>query len=152
MVINLVIFFLTGCFSLLLLTFIVYKTGAVHKSRDSKGQLKKKQSLSSIVMMTIVLILIISFFVLFGLFTFTQETGLPQKILLISGLMLLLVFFDSFFIDIFLIGILRPSFLHIPDETTLQTIKIHVIKTCTIGWLFIVPIILISAVIEHFLF
>jgi len=41
MLINMLIFFLIGCFLLLLLTLIVYKIGLVHKTRDSAGHLKK---------------------------------------------------------------------------------------------------------------
>ena len=57
----------------------------------------------------------------------------------------------SIFIDLLLIGKIRPSYLHIPLETTIKTMKLHVIKTFTIGWIFIIPIILISSVISYFI-
>lgn len=52
-----------------------------------------------------------------------------------------------FFIDLLLIGKIRPSFLSIPKTTNLETMKVHVKKTFTIGFIFIVPIIVISALI-----
>jgi len=145
MIINLLIFFIIGCVSLLLLTFIVYRTGMVHKTRDSSGQLKNKQSITGIIIIAAVAVLIMSFFVLFGMFSFKKHSGFPEKVLWISILMSALVLFDSFFIDLLVIGTIKPSFLHIPIETNLKTMKEHVKKTFTFGLTIIVPIIIISA-------
>ncbi len=39
--------------------------------------------------------------------------------------MILLVLFDSFFIDLLVIGRIRPSFLNIPNATNIDTMKDH---------------------------
>jgi len=145
MIVNLFVFFIIGCFSLLLLTFIVYKTGIVHKTRDSSGQFKKKQSIIGFIIIFLVAILIILFFVLFGIFSFKVNSGFPEKVLWTSILMMLLVLFDSFFIDLLVIGKIRPTFLNIPNATNIETMKDHVKKTFTIGLIIIIPIIIISS-------
>ncbi len=145
------IFFLIGCLLLIILTIIVYKTGLVHKTRDSAGHLQKKQSIFGSLILLIVFLLIISFFLLFQIFSFNDKSTFLEIITGTSILMALLLLFDSLFIDLLLIGKIRPKFLNIPTETTIKTMKIHVIKTFTIGWIFIIPIILISSLIKYFI-
>jgi hypothetical protein len=144
-------FFIIGCIALLLLTVVVYRTGMVHATRDRQGHLKKRQSVSGILILFVVLLLIISFFVTFGLVTFQNGSSFSKIVLRTALLMLLLVSFDSLIIDLLIIGIIRPSLLQIPSETTLKTMKEHVIKTFTAGLLFIIPIIVISSIIVAFL-
>lgn len=139
-------------FLLLILTITVYKTGLVHKTRNSSGHLQKKQSIFGSIIMLIVFILIISFFAIYQIFLFNDNSTILEIITGTSILIALLLLFDSFFIDLLLIGKIKPSFLNIPAETTIKTMKIHVIKTFTIGWIFIVPIILISSLITYFVF
>jgi len=81
MIVNLFVFFIIGCFSLLLLTFIVYKTGIIHKTRDLSGKLKKKQSIIGFIIIFLVAVLIILFFVLFGIFSFKVNSGFLEKLL-----------------------------------------------------------------------
>lgn len=144
-------FFIIGCLALLLLTFIVYRTGIVHSTRDAQGQLKKRQSLHGIAIMLTVLVFMISYFVGFGLYTFQEGTPFSKIVIWTSLLMLLLVSFDSLIIDLLIIGIIRPSILQIPPETTLDSMITHVIKTVTLGWIFIVPIVTVSSIIVAFL-
>ncbi len=151
MLLNLAIFFLIGCFLLLILTFVVYKTGLINKTRDSAGHLKKNQSIFGIIIMIIVFLLITFFFILFQLYSFDSKSNYFEMLLWTFALMILLVLFDSFIIDLLLIGKIRPSFLNVPDETTIDTMRIHVKKTFTIGWIFIMPIILVSTLITYFL-
>lgn len=148
-IVNIIIFFISGCSALCGLTITVYKTGIVHKTRDSSGHLNNKQSMIGFFILVVVFLLITIFFVLFGIFTFDNNSSYIKKLILTLILMLLLVLFDSFFIDLFVIGKLRPLFLNIPQETTMETMKIHVKKTFSLGWMFIVPIILISVTIVH---
>jgi len=101
--------------------------------------------------MIIVFFLITSFFILFQILSFNNKSNYLEIVLWSSTLMLLLILFDSLFIDLLLIGKIRPSFLHIPDETTIDTMKIHVKRTFTIGWIFIIPIVLISSLITYFI-
>jgi hypothetical protein len=151
MLINIAIFFLTGSILLVLLTIIVYKTGLVHKTRDTAGHLKKQQSITGVMIMVVVLLLIISFFVLFQLLSFNSKSSYPEMLLWTFTLMILLVLFDSFFVDLLLIGKIRPPFLNIPEETTFDTMKTHVKKTFTIGWVFIAPVVLISTLTAYLL-
>jgi len=151
MLINMLIFFFIGCFSLMLLTLIAYKTGLVHKTRDSAGHLKKKQSISGFIIMIIIFFLMTSFFNLFQILSFNNKSNYLEIVLWSSILILLLILFDSLFIDLLLIGKIRPSFLHIPDETTIDTMRIHVKRTFTIGWIFVIPIVLISSLITYFI-
>ena len=149
MIISIIIFFSIGIFLLLILTITVYRTGLVHKTRDSAGHLRKKQSFSGSIIMLSVFTLIISFFLIFQLKTFNSESTFSEIILGTSILMGLLLFFDSFFIDLLLIVKIRPSFLCIPPETTIESMRVHVVKTFTVGWVFIMPIILVSSVIAY---
>ncbi len=135
----------------MLLTIIVYKTGLVHKTRDTAGHLKKRQSITGILIMVIISLLIISFFVLFQLLSFDSSSSFVGMLSWTFVLMILLVLFDSFFIDLLLIGKIKPSFLNIPGETTIDTMKTHVKKTFTIGWIFIAPIVLISTLTAYLL-
>lgn len=149
MIIRLLFFFIAGCAALLLLTLGVYKTGIVHRTRDQAGHLNKKQSFAGVVIMISVLFLILLFFVLFGITTFQPGAGFFVIAGWIALLMFLLLLFDSFFIDLLLIGKIRPAFLHIPSETTIETMKVHVGKTFTAGFVFIIPIVLFSALIVY---
>ena len=151
MIKGIIVFFSVGILLLLILTIIVYRTGWVHKTRDSAGQLKKKQSIPGLIMMFTIFGLIISFFIIFQILTFKENSTFIEIIIGTSILMILLLLFDSIFIDLLLIGKIRPLYLHIPAETTIKTMKLHVIKTFTIGWIFIIPIILISSVISYFI-
>ncbi len=151
MVTWIIIFFLIGCFLLLILTITVYRTGLVHETRDSSGHLQKKQSIFGFLIIAIVFILMISFFIIFQVFSFNANSTFLEIVTGTSSLIILLVLFDSLFIDLLLIGKIRPSFLNIPSKTTLETMKIHIIKTFTIGWVFIIPIILISSLITYFI-
>ncbi len=149
MIISIIVFFTIGILLLLVLTITVYRTGLVHKTRDSAGHLKKKQSFTGIIIMLTVFILIIAFFLIFQLVTFKAESKFTEIILGTSILMGLLLLFDSVFIDLLLIGRIRPSFLFITPETTIKSMRLHVVKTFTVGWIFIIPIILVSSVIAY---
>jgi hypothetical protein len=151
MIVNVIVFFAIGIILLLALTFTVYRTGIVHKTRDSAGHLRKKQSLSGSIILLIVFVLIVTYFLVFQIVTFNTESKFTEMVLGTSILMGLLLLFDSFFIDLILIGRIRPSFLNLPSQTTLRTMRIHVIKTFTLGWIFIIPIIFVSSLIAYWI-
>jgi hypothetical protein len=145
------LFFAAGCALLLVLTFTVYRTGIVHKTRDAAGHLKQRQSLAGAATMIAVFVLITAFFLVFQETTLPAGAGLVEHIAYTFALIMLLVLFDSFFIDLLLIGRIRPPFLHIPEETTMQSMKVHVKKTFILGWVFIVPIVLISSIVSYYI-
>jgi len=151
MIISIIVFFAIGMFLLLVLTLTVYRTGIVHKTRDSAGHLRKKQSFSGSIILLIVFALIVTFLLVFQLLTFSAESKFTEIIMGTSILMGLLLLFDSFFIDLILIGRIRPSFLNIPSETTLRSMRLHVAKTFTLGWIFIIPIIFVSSFIAYWI-
>ena len=140
-----VLFFFAGATLLCLLTFVVYRTGIVHSSRDEAGHLRRRQSLRGAATMLAVLVAMVGFFVGFDLATF--EPGARFYVVLGWNLALLLslVVFDSVLIDLVTIGLWRPRFLKIPSRTTLDSMKIHVRKTFTVGWVFILPIVAASS-------
>ena len=152
-IINLLIWFLIGAFLLNLIVFLVYTTGMVHTAREKDGTLKKKMSLKGLLAMLGMLLLILLFIQGFDYTTFRNVDPLRFSDILIANtiLILLLVFYDSFFIDLFVLGKWRPGFLNIPEELTLESMKQHVKKQFTLGWLIVVPLILLSALINYLL-
>jgi len=59
--------------------------------------------------------------------------------------------YDSFFIDLYVLGIWRPKILNIPKELTIESMKYHVKKQFTIGWLIVIPIVIFSSLIYFFI-
>jgi len=59
----------------------------------------------------------------------------------------MLVLYDSFVIDLLVIGKWRPSFMHIPQDMTLDKLWVHVKRTFILGWILITPLTVGSTVI-----
>ena len=55
------------------------------------------------------------------------------------AMLTLLVVYDSLVIDLWVIGIIRPKFLKLPDQMDLAEMKIHVKKTFIVCWFAIIP-------------
>ena len=100
------------------------------------------------------LLLIIIFIVSFDYKTFDKIDNINFIKVFISNLILilLLVLYDSFFIDLFVLGKWKPRILNIPEEVTLESMKYHVKKQFTVGWLMVIPIILIGSLIYYGIF
>lgn len=62
-------------------------------------------------------------------------------------LVLILVLYDSLFIDLFMLGVWKPRFLNIPEDVTLKSMKYHIKKTFILGWIIVVPLIMFGSAI-----
>jgi hypothetical protein len=148
-IVNMGIWGLIGASLLNVIVIVVYKTGIVHTARNKDGTLKRKIPYMGILTMLIMLLLVVTFIVLFDYSTFSSRQDSVYIEVAVTNFLflLLLVLYDSLVIDIFVLGIWRPAFLNIPDAVSLESMKVHVKKQFTIGWIILVPIILISTLI-----
>ncbi|MBN2519233.1 MAG: hypothetical protein JXB17_01910 [Bacteroidales bacterium] len=153
-IINTVLFFISGVLLLNLIVFLVYKTGIVHSARNRNGTLKKKFSLKGLMSMVIMLVLIIVFLTAFDYVSFSkfQKTSFYEILIANFILMLLLVFYDSFFIDLFVLGKWKPRFLKIPEEVTGESMMYHIKKQFTVGWLPVIIVVICGSIIYYWLF
>ena len=151
---NIILWFLIGAFLLNIIVYAVYKTGIVHSARQKDGTLRKVQTLKGFISMICMLLLVIIFVVLFDYITFDKTGNISFIDLTITNffLILLLVLYDSFFIDIFVLGIWKPKVLNIPKELTIESMKYHVKKQFTMGWLIVIPVIFICSLVYFFIF
>jgi hypothetical protein len=138
-----------GACLLNVIVVMVYRTGLVHTARKRDGTLKRKIPIAGLLTMLAMLLLIVAFVVLFDSSTFSphRHPAFTEVLLVNFAFVLLLVLYDSLVIDILVLGLWKPAFLHIAEEVTLESMVFHVKKQFTVGWLFLVPIILISSLI-----
>lgn len=140
MVNTMIVFFLIGCVLLLILIPVVYGSELMHNIRTVTGSI----SISAILM------LIVSFFVIFQFCSYDRGSSFFEIIEGTALLMALLLLFDSLFIDLLLRGRIIPLILNFSNCMPVEMMKRHVIKTFTIGWCVIIPIIMISSLISYF--
>jgi hypothetical protein len=147
--VNMGIWELIGACFLNVIVIVVYKTGIVHTAREKDGTLKRKIPFVGILTMLIMLLLLVTFVVLFDYSTFFTWPGIVFIDVLMTNFVfvLLLSLYDALVIDILVLGIWKPTFLPIPEDVTLESMKLHVKKQFTVGWIFLLPIILISSAI-----
>jgi hypothetical protein len=146
---NMAIWGVLGACLLNVIVVVVYRTGLVHTARKKDGTLKRKVPIAGLLIMLAMLLLTVAFIVLFDYSTFSphQPSGVAEVLLVNFAFVLLLVLYDSLVIDILVLGLWRPAFLHLPAELTLESMVFHVKKQFTVGWLFIVPVVFVSALI-----
>ncbi len=152
-IINTTIWFLIGVFLLNIIVLAVFRTGIAYKSRKKDGTLKKKMSFTGFLSFLIMLILILIFFLAFDYFVFrnTEQIKYIWVLLMNFLLLLLLDFYDAFIIDILVLTKWRPGFLKLNKKLTPDSMKFHVKKQLTTGWLMKIPLILISSTLFYFL-
>jgi len=153
-IINTTIWFLIGVFLLNIIVLAVFRTGIVYKSRKQDGTLKKKMAFAGILLFLIMLILILIFFIAFDYFAFKNIEQIKYiRVLSINLLLLLLLdFYDAFIIDIFVLTKWKPGFLKLSKELTPDSMKFHIKKQFTAGWIIKLPLILISSTLFYFLY
>ncbi|MBN1523134.1 MAG: hypothetical protein JW904_01520 [Spirochaetales bacterium] len=141
------IWFLTGCMLLNILLIFVYRTDIVHAARKRDGTVKKKIPASGLLSMGIFLLFSGMYFLVFNFIFFQQYTENSFLYIFSANLVLisLLSLYDAFVLDIFVLAVWRPAFLHIPQELTVKSMTQHIRKQMTIGWLIKVPVAAASA-------
>ncbi len=152
-IINTAIWFLIGACLLNILVLSVFRTGVVYKSRKQDGTLKKKITFFGLLSLLIMLILIMVFFLAFDYFFFRNIEQIKYIWVLLINLLLLLLldFYDAFIIDILVLTKWRPGFLKLSKELTPDSMKFHVRKQFTSGWIIKIPIVLVSSSLFYFL-
>ncbi|MBN1409447.1 MAG: hypothetical protein JW969_01290 [Spirochaetales bacterium] len=149
-IINSLIFLITGLALFNLLIIFLFRSGVMYKSREKDGTLKKKMSINGLFVLITGLVVIIAFFLVYDYFTFRNRDFLT---VLLGNFFLFLFFdlYDAFFIDLFVLCKWRPSFLKIREELSFESMKKHLKSQFTLGWIFKIPIILISTLVYYFL-
>ncbi len=153
-IINTAIWFLIGAFLLNIIVLAIFRTGFVYKSREKNGTLRKKMPFKGFLSLLIMLILILLFFLAFDYFTF-RNAGQIKYIRVLSAnllLLLLLDFYDAFIIDILILTKWRPGFLKLNKEMTPNSMKFHVKKQFTAGWIMKLPLVFVSSSLFYFLY
>jgi len=153
-IINTTIWFLIGAFLLNIVVLIVFRTGVVYKSRKKDGTLKKKIPFAGVLSFLIMLIIMLTFFIVFDFFIFRNTNQIKYIWVLLINLllMLLLDFYDAFVIDILVLTKWRPGFLRLGKELTSGSMKFHVKQQLTAGWFIKFPLILLSSALFYFLY
>jgi hypothetical protein len=153
-IIDIAIWFLIGVFLLNIVVLAVFRTGIVYKSRKPDGTLKKKMSFTGVLSFLIMLVLILTFFIVFDFFTFRNENQLKYIWVLFNNLLLLIFLdlYDAFVIDFFVLTKWRPGFLKLREELTSDSMKFHVKQQLTAGWFIKFPLILLSSALFYFLY
>jgi heme/copper-type cytochrome/quinol oxidase subunit 2 len=147
--IDLILWFILSIAILHILLVIFYRTGIVFTNREKDGTLKKKMPIKGFITMAVFFILIILFFILFDIYTFSNEPSVDIKTVLIMNFFLLLLFdiYDAIVVDLIILGKIKPKFLHLPKDVTLKSMKYHVKKQFTVGWILKLPIVVISTIL-----
>jgi len=151
--INLGLWSLIGIFLFSLFVIIVFRTGFVWKSRNKKGLLKKKQSLSGYLGMLILPIGIISIQLLFSYFSFEDNIIFSfAKIFLLNYFLYGILFiYDTFIIDYIILSLWRPKFLKIPKNLNSKSMNEHILISIPIGAIIGLVITFISVLIFYYL-
>lgn len=146
--IKFIITFTVGAFLLFALSFTVYRKSYYYKRAMAEAGLseEKPKKRSKLVTLAILLVIIL-FFVFFDLWITSARVSTFLFLSAINlGLIALLSLFDALFIDLYVLVIWRPVFLHLPEGQPTRASMLRHIKTqFTKGWIFKVPIALAAA-------
>jgi hypothetical protein len=98
-------------------------------------------------------IFIVLFFILFDIFTFSNMQSIDIATVFMMNFILLLLFdiYDALVVDLLLLGKIKPKFLHLSKEITMDSMKYHVKKQFTLGWILKIPILLVSTILYIFI-
>jgi hypothetical protein len=151
--IYLVLWSLIGAFLFSLFVLFVYRSGVVYISRKQDGTLKEEIPLRGYLVSFGFLLAIVGFLFLanyLGLARKSIRLGFMDLMLLNLALYLVLFLFDTLFIDAFVLGYWRPAFLQLPEETGLDSMRVHILKSIPVGTLFGILIAVLSTAISFF--
>jgi magnesium-transporting ATPase (P-type) len=137
-----------GAVLMLVLSFSVYRKSYYYKKAQAEmaGAVKKPGILSRLV----TLIILLSMILFFAIVDLWISSGESYTFVFLSVFNLLLVallsLFDALFIDLFLLVVWRPALLRLPEgQPTRDSMLRHIKLQFTAGWLFKVPIAVLSA-------
>ena len=144
-----IFWFIFGCILLNIIVILVYRTDIVHNAREKNGTMKNKMPLRGILTIGFFLFFVCIYFIVFNFVFFQKLSEFNFLYIFLANLVLitLLSFYDAFIIDLIVLGVWKPSFLQIPEEVTIQSMKKHVIIQLTIGWIIKIPIAAFSTLI-----
>lgn len=138
-----------GAVLMTVLSFTVYRRSYYYKRHMAEaGVSTKRPGILSRLITVVILLAMILFVALFDLWILSAE---PYSLAALAALNLLLVtllsLFDALFIDIFMLLIWRPAFLHMPEgQPTRAAMERHVKLQFTKGWIFMAPMAIVAAV------
>jgi len=140
--------FIVGAVFMLALSFTVYRKSYYYKKAKAEAlSTAEKPGVLSRLVTVVILLAMITFFVFVDLWI---SSGEPYSFAFLFALNLLLItllsLFDALFIDLFLLVIWRPALLRLSEgQPTRNSMLRHIKIQFTAGWLFKVPITLLSA-------
>ena len=132
----LLIWGLIGCTLFFILVVILFRSGVVFTARKQDGTLKDEIPLSGKLWMLIIPLCLSLFLLLTNNISFIQHDltlDFWQIFTLNYGLYLILLLFDTLFIDGFTLALWRPGFLKIPDEMGRESMRKHILVSLPIG-------------------
>jgi len=148
-----IFWFLGMCIIFNFMVVFLFKSGFVNETRDDRGHLKKKQSFKGLLVMLLFSLFVIIIMIIYNYSLFNNNDVSFWKIISFDFIIIMLmVFYDSFIIDLLVIGIIRPKIINLPDSMNINTMKEHVKLTFIKGWIFIIPLISIPSIIYYFIF
>lgn len=127
---------------------MAFKSGTVSRTRDEYGAIRKIKSKKSVLMISAVM----AFFVLcvclfdYSLFRF-YVPGFWRVFVSNFIMVMVVVLYDSLVIDLWVIGKVRPRFLNLPETMDMKAMKSHVKRQFTVGWIFVLPIVILPTLI-----
>jgi|GEM_PF-5797590 len=124
---------------------LMFKTGAINQTRDEQGALKKTLGFKSIFIIGLVLVSFVGWIYLFDAVMISSHKAHFLQILLYNFVfVMMMALYDAFVIDLLVIGVIRPQILNLPETMNMTEMQKHVKKQFSVGWLFILPIVIIS--------
>jgi hypothetical protein len=143
-----------GSITFSLYVIFVFRTGMVYITRNEKGLLKENIPLLGYLSSLGFLFCIIGFLVIanyFGLARKDFPIGFGVLFILNFALYLILFFYDTLVIDGLVLGYWRPSFLRLPEAMGKDSMKVHILKSLPVGFIFGLIISLVSTAISFFM-
>lgn len=142
-----------GCAAFSIFVLVLFKSGAVSRTRNERAELRRDLSLKRILTLVVVMAVFCAVILAFDYTMFVRQAPGFWRVLWYNAIFVMaLVCFDSFVIDLWVIGRLRPKILDLPPEMNMDAMKAHVARQFTVGWVFVAPLIILSAAAFYVLF
>jgi len=142
---------LIGCGLFALLVVVFFRTGIVYTARKQDGTIKDEIPLQGKLAMLILPVCYVLFQIISNYLGLVQKEISPtfwSLFLLNYAVYLSLFFFDTLFIDAFVIAIWRPRFLRIPAAMGRESMRTHILASIPVGLLIGLVLSLASAAVS----